>query len=156
MTDSKNYLALLVARIAFGAACCLVIAGCGAKKDGRARQPISGSVTIDGQPLKGGYIVFEPKSGQTTQSGGMIVEGKFDVPEQHGPEPGTYSVAIFAEGAPPPTTTAQPGTPEYEAAIAKSKSTQIVIPEKYNVKTELAAEVTLGAANVFDFDLKLQ
>lgn len=156
MTDSKHNRFLLDWQFAFSAALCSALVGCGAEKDGRVRQPISGAVTVDGQPLKGGYLVFEPQGAQTTQSGGMIVEGKFDVPEQHGPEPGTYSVAIFAEGAPPTTTTAQPGTPEYEAAMAKAKSSQIVIPDKYNVKTELTAEVTPGAANVFTFDLKLK
>jgi hypothetical protein len=156
MMDSEEKRFMLTWRFAFSAVLCSALVGCGAEKDGRARQPISGAVTVDGQPLKGGYLVFEPQGGQTTQSGGMIVEGKFDVPEQHGPEPGTYSVAIFAEGAPPTTTTAQPGTPEYEAAIAKAKSSQMTIPEKYNVKTELTAEVTSGTANVFNFDLKLK
>jgi hypothetical protein len=45
-------------------------------------------VTLDGVPLASGHIVFEPKSGQPTQSGGMIYEGKFEVPETKGAAPG--------------------------------------------------------------------
>ncbi|HMO83901.1 MAG TPA: hypothetical protein PKC18_03165 [Lacipirellulaceae bacterium] len=107
---------------------------------------------MDGRPLKSGYLVFEPRSGQATQSGGMIAEGKFDVPKKHGAEPGLYSVAIFAEGA-VPATKAEPGTPEYEAALAASKGEQVVIPAKYNVTTQLTAEVKAGERNTFDFDL---
>lgn len=136
----------------FASLLCAVLAGCGGASDGQDRQPFSGTVTVNGQPLKGGYLVFEPKEGQTTQSGGMIADGKFDVPERHGAIPGIYSVAIFSEGM-APTTDAEPGTPEYEAAMSKAIAAQPVIPEKYNVKTELTAEVVRGEANVFEFNL---
>ena len=50
--------------------CCLasllIAAGCG---DGRpARVPVSGSVEIDGQPLKYGYISFVPDNGRPSRS----------------------------------------------------------------------------------------
>jgi hypothetical protein len=42
--------------------CVVALPGCG---DGRpARVPISGQVTIDGQPLKFGSILFQPSSGR--------------------------------------------------------------------------------------------
>ena len=134
------------------AAMIVAVVGCGAGGASGSREPISGTVTVDGQPLDRGYLVFEPKSGQPTQSGGMISAGTFSVPAEKGADPGTYSVAIFAE-AKPPATTAEPGTPEYEQAMAASQGDQIAIPEKYNVKTELTAEVKAGGENTFTFDL---
>ncbi|WP_152098709.1 hypothetical protein [Lacipirellula parvula] len=130
----------------------LAAVGCGAGSSHGTREPISGSVTVDGQPLERGYLVFEPKAGQATQSGGIISAGTFSVPAEKGADPGAYSVAIFAE-AKLPTTTAEAGTPEYEQAMAADKGGQVMIPEKYNVKTELTAEVKTGGENTFVFDL---
>jgi hypothetical protein len=143
--------ALMLPQLALATAV-LVAAGCGASGGHGSRAPISGSVTVDGQPLERGYLVFEPKGGQATQSGGIISAGRFSVPAEKGADPGAYSVAIFAE-AKRPTTTAEPGTPEYEQAIVADKGGQLVIPEKYNVKTELTAEVKSGAENTFVFDV---
>lgn len=132
---------------------CWCVVGCGAKGDRLAREPLSGMVKVDGQPLASGYLTFEPQAGQPTQSGGMIVNGAYNVPPAHGALPGAYAVAIFAAGE-APATTAEPGTPEYEAAVAaQAKTTQLIIPKKYNLATELKAEVKAGTTNVFDFDL---
>jgi hypothetical protein len=128
------------------------LCGCRQKEDGRTRESFSGRVTFNGQPLKEGYLVLEPQSGQATQSGGLIADGEFNVPEDRGAEPGKYSVAIFAEAV-KPTTSAEPGTPEYEEALAKAQPQQVVIPEKYNVKTQVSAEIRAGEPNTFIFDL---
>jgi hypothetical protein len=129
---------------------CLLAPGCGEPGNKHGALPISGAVTVDGEPLKSGYLVFEPKSGQPTQSGGMIRDGKFDVPAKNGAAPGMYSVAIFAEGE-APATTAAPGTPEYEAATARARGNPI--PSRYNFNSELTAEVTSSGENVFSFNL---
>lgn len=130
--------------------CGLCIAGCGGSGNKHGRLPISGTVTLDGQPLMGGYIIFEPKSGQPTQSGGMIVSGAFDVPESAGAAPGTYSIAIYS-GAEPPTGNYQPGTPEYEAAARHAPGERV--PRKYNIDTTLTRDVKAGEENKFAFDL---
>lgn len=124
--------------------------GCGPGGARRDALPISGLVTLDGQPLKSGYIVFEPKDGQPTQSGGMISDGVFNVPAEHGAAPGAYSVAIFAEGETAPIQ-ATPGTPEYEAAAARKTTNKI--PPRYNFNSELTAEVTRDGENHFTFEL---
>lgn len=128
----------------------VAIAGCGPRGAQRDALPISGMVTLDGQPLKSGYVVFEPKGGQPTQSGGMISDGVFNVPAQHGAAPGAYSVAIFAEGETAPIQ-ATPGTPEYEAAAARKSTNKI--PPRYNFNTQLTAEVTRDGENHFAFEL---
>jgi len=135
------------------AALVLVVVGCGGSSNKLGRLPISGAITLDGAPLKRGHIVFEPTSGQPTQSGGMIHDGKFDVPEAKGAAPGTYLVAIFSGDEAPPSKF-EAGTPEAEAEAMRTKTRGEQVPRRYNVDTELTAEVKRDAENVFNFDLK--
>jgi hypothetical protein len=128
----------------------LSISGCRGAKDPYARVPISGTVKLDGELLTKGYLIFEPKSGQPTQSGGMIQNGKFDVRREAGPVPGKYSVAIFS-GADDPRGGAAPGTPESEIALKKARGERV--PKKFNINTTLIREVKSDEENVFDFDL---
>ena len=68
--------------------------GCG---DGRpARVPISGQVTIDGQPLKFGSILFRPASGRAP-SGTLDANGRYVLSTYEkgdGAMVGEYTVAI--------------------------------------------------------------
>ncbi len=127
---------------------CLLCLGCG--KDYGGRLPISGTITLDGKPMPTGYVIFEPKSGQKMQSGGMIKDGRFEVPVQNGAAPGTYSVAIFS-GVTAPVNNFDPGTPEYEQAAMRAPGEQV--PSKYNINSILTAEVKAGESNDFKFDL---
>ncbi|WP_220369799.1 hypothetical protein [Paludisphaera rhizosphaerae] len=130
----------------------LVLAGCGAEAD-YPREPFSGTVTIDGKPLAKGHVVFEPKDqGVPTQSGGEVVDGKFDVPQEAGAMAGTYSVLVFADDAPLPVGV-QPGTVEADAAIRKAAKTVVKVPRQFNINTTLSAEVKAGGPNAFSFDL---
>ena len=97
-----------------------------------------------------GYFILEPKDKQPTQSGGMIQDGKFEVPRKSGPVPGKYSVAIFS-GIDDPAGGAQAGTPEGEAASKKVRGERV--PKKFNINTTLICEVKSDGDNVFDFDL---
>jgi hypothetical protein len=130
----------------------LACAGCGARGDGLPRQPIDGSVTLDGQPLATGFITFTPASGQPTQSGGVIKSGKFSVARDQGPVPGKYSVTINSASMevnlpPEEVKTGLPGhVPPNRARDP--------IPDKYNARTTLTADVKEGGGNSFQFDLK--
>jgi hypothetical protein len=128
----------------------LACAGCGKSGDKYPRVLISGTVKLDGQPLMKGYFIFEPKENQPTQSGGMIRDGKFDVPRESGPIPGKYSVAIFS-GIDEPSGGAEPGTPEGDAATKKIRGERV--PKKFNINTTLIREVVADGRNEFDFDL---
>lgn len=128
----------------------LVAVGCGGAKDPYARVPISGTVKLDNEPLMRGYFIFEPKSGEPTQSGGMIADGKFEISEEKGPVPGTYSVAIFS-GADDPAANPATVTPGGTAPPGKQRGERV--PRKYNIETTLVREVTADGENVFDFDL---
>jgi hypothetical protein len=133
-----------------GAVWLVVCGGCEKRGDKYARLPFSGTVTLDGKPLLSGYVIFEPKSGQPTQSGGMISGGKFDVPQKSGAVAGKYSVAIFS-GAESSPGKADAGTPEAEAAAKRIRGEQV--PRKYNIDSILTVEISPGKDNTFPFEL---
>jgi hypothetical protein len=131
--------------------------GCGGPEDNLPREPVSGKVSFEGQPVVKGNIQFIPAGSQATQVGAMIKDGSYSIERAEGPVPGTYKVTI---NAPDPTgqrvrpassdTGAEaPGDGKRAFAIPKD-----LIPRKYNVDSTLAVEVKAGAANTFDFDLK--
>ena len=130
--------------------CLAAIVGCGGSDDPYSRVPISGTVKLDRQPLDKGYFIFEPKSGEPTQSGGMIQNGIFDVPRDKGPVPGIYSVAIFS-GADDPAAKAPAATAAGSAAAGSLRGERV--PRKFNIETILVREVTAEGENRFDFDL---
>ena len=80
----------LLSLVLFGLA---VVSGCGSG-DTLNRQPVSGTVKLDGQPLASGSIRFIPQdtTGKVTSGGGPITDGKYstDLP------PGKYLVKIFS------------------------------------------------------------
>jgi hypothetical protein len=127
-------------------------AGCSSAGDGLPRQPIDGTVTLDGQPLATGFITFTPAAGQPTQSGGIITGGRFSVPRDQGPVPGKYSISINSASAEVtlPPEEVKTGLPGH----VPPNRTRDPIPDKYNAKTTLTAEVKEGGGNSFQFDLK--
>src|SRR5262249_4550121 len=132
----------------------LVPAGCGAGDD-LPREPISGTVTFNGEPVKSGTIQFVPMaSKEGVSSGGIITNGSFRVAREDGPIPGTYSVMIFAGGRPRAAT--KEGVMPGDEPVVKGKPSLGVgsIPIRFNLKTELTAEVKPGGPNNYTFDLK--
>jgi hypothetical protein len=123
-----------------------MIGGC----DGSSgRVPVTGTVTLDGQPVEGGGIVFlPPGDGGTSRPKAVarIDEGKYTIPAALGPVPGPYRVEIRWQkktGKKIPT-----GDPP-----EMIDETRQVIPDKYNAKSILTADVRSGV-NTFPFDLK--
>ena len=122
----------------------LLTCGCG---DPFNRQAVSGTVTYKGQLLEHGKIEFSPLDGQTTLMLAAIDNGQYRIAAKDGLTPGKYKVMINAgQGASrvptgPPGSDLGPPPPE-------------MIPERYNAKSELTADVKKGEPNVFDFTLK--
>jgi len=112
--------------------------GCG----GSGPLPVSGTVTLDGQPLPSGDILFEPVDGTTSSDGGTIKDGKFSFTSK----PGKMKVKIVALRE-------APGPPLKGAMGEPLPNTQQYLPAKYNTATELTAEVKKGGDNKFDFAL---
>ncbi len=75
----------------------LTLAGCGGKDDSHVR--VSGSVTLNGQPLSGAQVAFIP-TGSTPGIGAQArtgPDGSYQLTDRRGKpgtEPGTYKVTI--------------------------------------------------------------
>lgn len=117
--------------------------GCGS---GENYQPISGSVTVDGQPLDSGVITLYPE-GEGTTVGGEITDGKFSLPQEGGPIPGEYRVEIVAFR---PT-----GETEFDIDLNEEVDIEEqYLPTQYNRNSTLKIEVQQEGENVFPFDLE--
>jgi hypothetical protein len=109
--------------------------GCGS--GGRVK--VTGTVTVDGEPLESGSISFRPVDiGAAPSSGGGVAEGRFDLPADKGLVPGKYRVTIAAFKK-----TGRMfllGTPES-------------VPIKFNETDKLEATIVAGGDNCFTFPL---
>jgi hypothetical protein len=120
------------------------IAGCGGG-DGPRLAPVEGTVTLDGQPLAGASVVFQPEHGrpsvgETDDAGRYKLDYTRDKP---GAMLGKHRVSIstFREADPDADDPAhRKGQPER-------------VPAKYNVETTLEVEVTAGRKEPIDFPL---
>lgn len=65
----------------------LLLAGCGGSG-------LSGSVSYNGQPVKKGYISFDPVDGKSPTAGGEITNGAYSVKKIG---PGKYKVRVQAQ-----------------------------------------------------------
>jgi hypothetical protein len=107
---------------------------------------VSGTVTLQGQPLKSGTISFVPLDNQGSQSGTTIENGAYLIPRKAGLKAGKYLVQITSGDGQTPA--------NEETAGAPGGSTNIVsvdlIPEDWNTKSKQQVEVKAGA-NKHDF-----
>lgn len=112
--------------------CCTLVIGCAKKSD---RSTVTGTVTLDGSPIKSGVIRFVPADGQTATADSAITDGKFSASVP----PGEKKVSISA-----PKVTGQrrvyetPNSPMIDVV-------QELLPAKYNAKTELTLSVNAAS-----------
>ena len=129
-------------------ACAPLIAGC-AGGDGLPREPISGVVTLGGEPLAAGSIQFIPADlTKGTPASGEIQGGKFVIPPERGPVPGEYRVVISGGASAP--------VPVDEAPGASPSPTPDPVPAKYNISSTLVAEIKAGGSNTLEYALDKQ
>jgi hypothetical protein len=120
-------------------ACCAIlgaVSGCG--DSGPRKFEVSGKVAWEDKPLPEGDIMFVPESPDVAREAGKIKDGAYHLKAPAG----KYKVEIRA-------TREVPGKkgPMGEPAI------EDYIPEKYNAKTTLGADVGPGKQQ-FEFSLK--
>jgi hypothetical protein len=139
ITAGLPYLAIL----SLAVLCC---GGCGADNP-LGRLAISGSVTLDGEPLPSGTIAFAPQDPAGVSSGGMISEGAYAIVAERGLPPGTYDVRIFSPDS-DDTAPAGPPGPLGPPAVEER------LPARYNTETELSITVTADGSAEFDFPLE--
>ena len=132
--------------LAASAACWLLLAaGCGG--DGIGRVEVSGKVTLDGQPLSEGAILFQPIA-EGPSAGGTIQDGRFTIERADGPASEEYRVDIVAY---------RPTGRQIPDADFPGKMTdelKQVIPNRYNADTELTVNVSAEGNNHFEFKLQ--
>jgi hypothetical protein len=131
----------------WAAALAISAAGCGQGGDGLPRQAISGTVKIDGRPLDTGEITFAPNVGDGPAVGGKIANGAYSIRRADGPVPGPHNVAIFSA-----MPTGKKIKDDVDPKVTYDERVE-TIPERYNARTQLKAEVEMGGANRFDFAL---
>jgi hypothetical protein len=111
---------------------------------------VGGTVTLNGKPLAGGTVVFEPADRQGASFGGTIEEGKYSLTGDSGVSPGEKIVrvtGVWNTGRQVPVgPPAPPGTMTEEVK-------EIPIPAAYNQNSTLKVTVTEGAPNQHDFTL---
>ena len=117
------------------------LGGCGRPPDGADSAPVSGSVTLDGEPLAEGEISFViPGEWPSTL---RVEEGAFSGSARVGAN--RVEIRRFKI---PPVAPLAPPEPD------KIPSKRNVIPERFSDRSELAAEVATGAANEFRFGIE--
>ena len=115
------------------------IAGCG--PSGPATYPVTGTVTFNGQPIPNdhnGYIVFVPDDKTIGAESVPIIDGQYSLRAREG----TQTVQVWASRFVEPMNEVMGMTPKVQ-----------YIPEKYNAKTTLTAEVKPIDNNEYDFPL---
>jgi hypothetical protein len=122
------------ALLAFGMA--FAAAGCG--QSGPKMTEVSGTVKYDGQDVAEGDIAFLPEDKSVGGEGGKIKNGRYTLKVKEGKN----KVQIFASRA----------VPGKKGPMGEDLVEQY-IPEKYNDKTDLAADVGSGKTE-HNFDLK--
>lgn len=126
----------------------VLLNGCGS--DGLGRQPVAGTVNLNGAPLETGTVSFHPIDATTkTATGGPITAGKFAFDHQKGLAAGKYRVTV---NAPKPGT----GGKAVEGALPGDPIEPPVelVPAEWNTNSSQIVEVKDSGLNEFNFDIK--
>ena len=118
-----------------------LVVGCGA--GGGDVGELSGSVSYDGKPVSEGSITFIATDGKSPTAGGSIKDGKYTASKVPAGSSKVSISAVKVVGKKKAYDT--PDSPEVPI-------TEPLLPEKYNVKTELKYDVKAGTQTK-DFDL---
>lgn len=141
----------------------LAAAGCSGRQDDLPREPVSGTVTMDDQPLSGAVIQFSPTGPaekSVTGANAEITDGAFSIPREDGLVPGTYRVSISHAELKDAKVKARrkPTSPELKTTTPiPSRTKQIgpeLIPARYNARSELTAEIKPGHSEGLKYALK--
>jgi hypothetical protein len=114
--------------------------GCGDKKAGSKSVPVSGKVNLDGKPLAEGDITFVGEPGSVPDTI-QVTNGTFEGTARVGKR--KVEIRAYKLEKPPPTAT---------GGVTDSKVNYL--PEQYNTRTTLTAEVTESGVNPNTFDVK--
>lgn len=130
--------------------------GCGSSNDRPELGQVTGTVTLDGEPLAGIAVVFSPDNGRPAR-GKTDELGRYKltyIGQTAGAKIGHHRVEIAPqeEGEDEEELQAANAGEETSSAKPQPKPRKIKVPARYNVQSELEADVQPGQ-NVFDFPL---
>jgi hypothetical protein len=131
----------LVLLSAFFCAAPLLLTGC----SGSGLHAVTGEVSLDGEPIDGGNILFLPTEGEAKKGAADIVAGKYSIPAQQGLQPGKYRIEIrWAKSTGTQIPSGDPGMMMEERREA--------VPAKFNAESTLTEQIKAGE-NKLDFRL---
>ncbi len=123
----------------------LAVLGCGPSEP--RRNPVSGTVTWKGQPIKGGTINFRSDDGKHVGTG-TIADGKYEIPAVSGLPAGKYAVAISYPD--PKIPAPRPDEPPGPTAAVRE-----LLPAKFVQGTDPTMKADIkDLSNDVSFDLK--
>lgn len=121
----------------------VVAAGCSDKPAGISFGEVSGTVTLDGQPLPDATVRFEPVAGRPS-FGRTGADGRYELGyrgRSWGAVVGPHTVRITTEDR------------IENEATGEIRVVRELLPARYHARSELTAEVATGE-NVLDFSLE--
>ena len=125
----------------------LLLPGC---EKGANRVSLEGAVSVNGKPIENGAINLVPIIPTAGPSAGAeIVAGRYSITAPKGPVPGKYRVEIVA------TRKTGKQVPDMLLPGKTVEGIEQYIPDKYNVKSRIEAELREGENRGVDFDLKI-
>jgi hypothetical protein len=129
----------------------LFIVGCGGPAAVDGRYGVSGTVTLDGEPLNNGTISFSPTAQSGRGSGSVIRDSRYEIPADKGMNVGEYFVRINAaedvgemDGAARERLMNNPDS---------RKPPKELIPAQYNDQSQHKVTITVDGPNEFNFDI---
>lgn len=137
--------------LSLGLICSFVLFTCGCDSgDERAvTYIVSGEITLDGEPIPAGEVVFRSTSTTERSYAGPITDGRYSFASSPGVKRVEISVMEVVEGAVgQPGTPGDPVGPENPAQVYQES-----VPPRYNANSTLTARVTPEGPNRFDFQL---
>ncbi len=158
MRSWRHWLSALSLWIVFGP-----LAGCGDNRPARA--PVEGRITVGGQPLASGRIMFWPDEGVPAR-GQIGPDGVYRLStfgDGDGAVLGRHVVTIEAtqiENPGPQLTSLEQeieyyGDPAHAKDVSQTPAVRWLVPERYSQRetSELSADVLAKRPNRIDFDL---
>ncbi len=122
------------------------LVGCGGE-EGPPRESVSGAVMLDGRPLEKGLITFTPEAGGDLIVSGLVVDGEFSLPRAEGPGLGAHRVDVWSKKA---TGKTLKNRDDPENPVAETVE---IVPSRYNLRSQLKADVVQGGGNHFAYEL---
>ena len=127
-----------------------IIASGGCSSADADRVAVRGQVTVDGEPLARGRIVFAPIGANTgRETGAVIRAGRFEIPRELGPIAGLQRVEIHDE----PAVEFELDSPSAVREAGGVMLPPSAIPPRYNVRSELTVELHRATSKDMRFDL---